>query len=259
MAVKWCMYDRSLSVPTAGPLPGMRWVLSCMGFGRPVTHPMEVGSKARKDHRQVTTNDAGPGGRSDPRSTRAEGHTGSGDPTSPPGEGKGVRRRVPVLAADPEDDRDGAEPGDDTGDEVEGHDAALLTLVGWSMRRPQMTPSIVIPSRGRRTRADRAGVGDRRGVFLDRRDEVRRAEEGDGVADPDVVGGNGDDHDAASAWRPHGRRLRPRSARNRATSASVKRRAPVAPGSWCAGVSLPSRTRRLTWWTVIRSVPPRRR
>jgi hypothetical protein len=41
---------------------------------------------------------------------------------------------VPVLAADPEDDRDGGEPGDDTGDEVEGHDAALLTLVGWPMR-----------------------------------------------------------------------------------------------------------------------------
>ena len=34
-------------------------------------------------------------------------------------------------------------------------------------------------------------------MFLDRRDEVRRAEEGDGVADLDVVGGNGDDHDAA--------------------------------------------------------------
>ena len=87
-----------------------------------------------------------------PRSTRAEGHTGAGI-RRPSGGGKGSGRRVPVLAADPEDDRDGAEPGDDTGDEVEGHDAALLTLVGWSMRRPQMTPSIVIPSRGRRAQA----------------------------------------------------------------------------------------------------------
>lgn len=74
------------------------------------------------------------GGRSDPRSTRAEGHTGSGDPTSPPGMGWASWWGVPVFAADPEDDRDGDEPGDDTGDEVEGHDAALLTLVGWLMR-----------------------------------------------------------------------------------------------------------------------------
>ena len=163
------------------------------------------------------------GGRSDPRSTRAEGHTGSGDPTGPSGGGRGSGRRVPVLAADPEDDRDGAEPGDDTGDEVEGHDAALLTLVGWSMRRPQMTPSIVIPSRGRRTRRGSCRCRRSPRVFLDRRDEVRRAEEGDGVADLDVVGGT------VTITTP----IRPWSGMKRAMRSSASRRVlgPEEPGA----------------------------
>ena len=138
--------------------------------------------------------------------------------------GEGVRAAGAGPAADPEDDRDGAEPGDDTGDEVEGHDAALLTLVYWSMRRPQMTLSIVIPQPWS-SDATRGSCRCRRSprVFLDRRDEVRRAEEGDGVADLDVVGGNGDDHDADPAVRSGEGRCgrqrvaaRPRPGRNRA-------------------------------------------
>ena len=94
----------------------------------------------------MTTNDAGPGRPvGPPLDPGGTGTRGAGIRRALRGRGRGSGRRVPVLAADPEDDRDGAEPGDDTGDEVEGHDAALLTLVGWSMRRPQMTPSIVIP------------------------------------------------------------------------------------------------------------------
>lgn len=87
------------------------------------------------------------GGRSDPRSTRAEGHTGSGDPTSPPGEGRGSGRRVPVLVASPQGDRDGdgerQSRDDDEGEgEVEGdHDATASFLMACPTVRPLLSMS----------------------------------------------------------------------------------------------------------------------
>lgn len=112
--------------------------VSCAGFGRPVTHPVEVGSKARERGRVTVrwgTFDAGPGRPVGPPLDLAAGEQGERGSDEPSGWREWASWwGVPVFAADPEDDRDGDEPGDDTGDEVEGHDAALLTLVGWLMR-----------------------------------------------------------------------------------------------------------------------------
>ena len=130
----------------------------------PVTHPMEVGSKARKDHRQVTTNDAGPGRPVGPRSTPGEGTRGAGIRHAP-GEGKGSGRRVPVLAADQRtiatvtsERRRHRRRG--RGSRRCPADAGRLvdaTTADDAVDRD--TPAVVV---GRD--ADRTGVGDRRGV-----------------------------------------------------------------------------------------------
>ena len=115
-----------------------------------------------------TTNDAGPGRPVGPRLTRAEGTRG-GDPR-PPG-GKGVRAAGAGPAADPEDDRDLVPSPATTPATRSRSRRCLLTLVGWSMRRPQMTPSIVnspavVVGRNGPCRCRRSPR-----VFLDRRDE----------------------------------------------------------------------------------------
>ena len=151
MAVKWLHVRKSLLVPCpAGPLPGMQWVLSCAwGSARPSPGPMEVGSEGQgKDHRRSddqrcrSGRPVGP-----PLSRRAERAHEGRDHFEPSGK---VRSGGAGRTADPGDVAMVASPAT-TPATSRGHDAALLTLVGWSMRRPQMTPSIVIPSRGRRT------------------------------------------------------------------------------------------------------------